>query len=50
MIRALDQLLDYQKNPLMIRCDNGWEFIYYEFVRRATERNIRIEYIQPSKP
>ncbi len=34
----------------MIRCNNGPEFISHEFVRWATEHDIRIEYIQPGKP
>jgi putative transposase len=37
VIRALSQLLEYREKPLVIRCDNGSEFISHEFVRWATE-------------
>ena len=50
VIRTLNQLLEYREKPLVIRCDNGPEFISNEFVRWATEQGIRIEYIQPGKP
>ena len=50
VIRTLNQLLEWREKPLVIRCDNGPEFISYEFVRWATEQGIRIEYIQPGKP
>lgn len=50
VIRTLNQLLEYREKPLVIRCDNGLEFISNEFVRWATEQGIRIEYIQPGKP
>ncbi len=50
VIRTLNQLLEWREKPLVIRCDNGPEFISHEFVRWATEQGIRIEYIQPGKP
>ena len=50
VIRTLNQLLEYREKPLVIRCDNGPEFISHGFVRWATEHSIRIEYIQPGKP
>ena len=50
VIRTLNQLLEYREKPLVIRCDNGPEFISNEFVRWATEQGIRIAYIQPGKP
>ena len=50
VIRTLNQLLEYREIPLVIRYDNGPEFISHEFVRWATEHSIRIEYIQPGKP
>ncbi|EEY88446.1 hypothetical protein F890_03480 [Acinetobacter sp. CIP 64.7] len=50
VIRTLNQLLEWRKKPLVIRCDNGPEFISHEFVRWVTEQGIRIEYIQPGKP
>lgn len=33
VIRTLNQLLEYREKPLVIRCDNGPEFISHEFVR-----------------
>ena len=50
VIRTLNQLLEWRDKPLVIRCDNGPEFISHEFVRWAAEHGIRIEYIQPGKP
>jgi len=50
VIRTLYHLLEYREKPLVIRCENGSEFISREFVRWATEPSIRIEYIQPGKP
>ncbi|WP_143222527.1 IS3 family transposase [Acinetobacter terrae] len=50
VVRTLNQLLEWREKPLVIRCDNGPEFISHEFVRWATEQGIRIEYIQPGKP
>lgn len=50
VIRTLNQLLEWRSKPLAIRCDNGPEFISYEFVRWANKHQIRIEYIQPGKP
>jgi putative transposase len=37
------------KNPAVIRCDNGPEFISHEFTQSASEHNIHIEYIQPGQ-
>lgn len=48
--RALDQLLEYRSAPNTIRCDNGTEFTSHEFRNWATQKGIRIEYIQPGKP
>lgn len=50
VIRTLNQLLEWRDKPLVIRCDNGPEFISHEFVRWAAEHGIRIEYIQQGKP
>lgn len=49
-IRTLNQLLVWRAKSLVIRCDNGPEFISHEFIHWATEQGIRIEYIQPGKP
>ena len=50
VIRTLNQLLEYRTTPQAIRCDNGPEFTSYEFQSWATQKGIRIEYIQPGKP
>lgn len=55
VIRTLNQLLEYREKPSVIRyltqrCYSGPEFISHEFVRWRTKHDIRIEYIQPSKP
>lgn len=50
VVRVLDQLLEWRKKPVAIRCDNGPEFISNEFVAWARRRDIRIDYIQPGKP
>ena len=50
VIRTLNQLLEYRTTPQAIRCDNGPEFTSHEFQSWATQKGIRIEYIQPGKP
>lgn len=45
VIRVLNQLLEWRKKPIALRCDNG-----SEFVKRAKEKGIRINYIQPGNP
>ena len=50
VIRVLEQLLEWRSKPMVIRCDNGPEFISAEFTSWASKHDIRIEYIQPSKP
>ena len=50
VIRTLNQLLEYRTTPQAIRCDNGPEFTSHEFQAWATQKGIRIEYIQPGKP
>lgn len=49
VIRTLNQLLEWRDKPLVIRCDNGPEFISHEFACWAVEHGIRIEYIQLCK-
>ena len=46
----VESIAGVERKPLVIRCDNGPEFISPEFVRWATEHGIRIEYIQLGKP
>ena len=50
VIRTLNQLLEWRKKPVAIRCDNGPEFISHEFTEWAKKHGIRIDYIQPGKP
>lgn len=50
VIRVMEQLLEWRKHPLAIRCDNGPEFISHDFTDWCKKKNIRIEYIQPGKP
>ncbi len=45
VVRALTQLLEFREKPLVIRCNNGSEFISQEFAHWATEHGIRIESI-----
>jgi putative transposase len=50
VIRCLNQLLEWREKPLVLRCDNGPEFISHEFTQWAKKHEIRIDYIQPGKP
>ncbi|RDL42568.1 IS3 family transposase [Marinomonas piezotolerans] len=50
VIRVLDQLLEWRRKPIALRCDNGPEFISHEFVKWAKKKGIRIDYIQPGNP
>ena len=50
VLRCLTQLLEWREKPLVIRCDNGPEFISHEFTQWAKKHEIRIDYIQPGKP
>lgn len=50
VLRCLNQLLEWREKPLVIRCDNGPEFISHEFTQWTKKHGIRIDYIQPGKP
>ena len=50
VIRTLNQLLEYRLAPSTIRCDNGPEFTSQITQSWATQKGIRIEYLQPGKP
>ena len=50
MIRILEQVVEWQGKPEMIRVDNGPEFTSKEFELWCRDRQIRIQYIQPGKP
>lgn len=50
VIRALEQIIEWRGAPLVIRCDNGPEYISGEILAWAERLGIRIEHIQPGKP
>jgi putative transposase len=50
VIRVLNQLPEWRDKPVVIRCDNGPEFISHEFVNWVESKGIRIEYIQHGNP
>ena len=47
--RALDQIIEWRE-PAMIRCDNGPEYISGELIAWAERRQITLLHIQPGKP
>jgi putative transposase len=47
VIRELKQKISWRGKPLLIRCDNGPEYISSAIQNWAAEWVIRIEYIQP---
>ena len=49
LIRALNQILEYRLPTNTIRYDNGPKFTSHEFQNWATQKGIRIEYIQSGK-
>ena len=50
VIRLLERLIEWPGKPVAIRCDNGPEYISGALLRWASQRNIRIDHIQPGKP
>ena len=50
VIRALDQIIEWRGRPMMIRCDNGPEYLSHALQTWAAQRGIRLQYIQPGKP
>jgi len=50
VIRALDNIIEWRGCPGAIRCDNGPEYISDAFKGWASEKGIRIAFIQPGKP
>ena len=47
VIRELKQMISWRGKPLVIRCDNGPEYISAAIQNWATDWGIRLEYIQP---
>lgn len=50
VIRTLEQIIEWRGKPLIIRCDNGPEYVSNLLGRWATENDIKLEFIQPGKP
>jgi len=50
VVRTLNQIIEWRGQPVMIRCDNGPEYISNTLQAWAAQHGIRIEYIQPGKP
>lgn len=50
VIRALDQIIEWQRKPGRLRCDNGPEFISQELERWSDKHDIQLEFIQPGNP
>jgi putative transposase len=50
VIRALGQLIQWRGLPLVIRCDNGPEYISESIKDWAFASGIHLQYIQPGKP
>ena len=50
VIRALDQIIAWRGKPLVMRGDNGPEYISHTVQQWATQRGIRLDFIQPGNP
>ena len=50
VIRSLQQIIEWRRKPLALRCDNGPEFISHELIDWAIQEQIILLYIQPGKP
>ena len=50
IIRVLEKVIDQRGTPASIRSDNGPEFTSAAFEQWCSERQIKIQYIQPGKP
>lgn len=50
VIRALNQIIEWRGRPMMIRCDNGPEYLSHALQTWAAQRGIGLQYIQPGKP
>jgi len=50
VIRELKQMISWRGKPLVIRCDNGPEYISAAIQTWVAEWGIRLEYIQPGNP
>lgn len=50
VIRSLEQIIEWRGKPKSIRCDNGPEYISKLLNKWAKEKDIRLLFIQPSRP
>ena len=50
LIRVLERLIEWHGAPLAIRLDNGPEMTSHGFVEWATNRGIRLRFIEPGQP
>lgn len=50
VIRTLTQIIDWRGKPMVIRCDNGPEYLSAVITQWAAQNNIKLDYIQPGKP
>lgn len=50
VIRSLEQIIEWRGKPLVIRCDNGPEYISQILKDWAKKQQITLLYIQPGKP
>ena len=50
VVRVLDRLKEDGRTPLLIRADNGPEFLSRVFRLWCQENKVKIHYIQPGKP
>ena len=48
--RALDQIIEWQGKPRVIRCDNGPEYISESLAKWARNHGVEIALIQPGNP
>ena len=50
VIHSLEQIIEWRGKPLMIRCDNGPEYISEALRAWAKSRSIELQHIQPGQP
>jgi putative transposase len=50
VIRSLEQIIEWRGRPVVIRCDNGPEYLSEAIRDWARGRDIHLEHIQPGTP
>ena len=50
VVRSLNRIIEWRGKPLIIRVDNGPEYISGKLMAWAERMGIHIQYIQPGKP